>query len=208
MSRLKKMFVADEQDGAGLRTSVKASLMEMLVKLSKNNAFNEQGEIRDRSGSFMPGTDVGVLASYAVAPEKIMRGKKQFALLLSESGIPASKVPNENMRKHMPNNEAAEPRPPNPTPPPPPDPPSSVAEPRVISGPPSEASDSTMQLPPPPPLKIMSRPAPLRPEQVPLPESDDDEPATAEKGRKRTKKAARSSDPVKKRVYESFDDSA
>lgn len=106
MSRVKKMFVPDgnnEQAGSGLvRSSIKTSMLEILVKLGKIDGYNADGNIRGSDNIFLDGTDIGALVTYAVTPEKLLRGKKEFIALLRSAGIPPLKIANENLRKHMP----------------------------------------------------------------------------------------------------------
>lgn len=222
MNRVKKLFVADnEQTGSGVRNQVKSTLLEILIKLSKCNGFNEEGHIRDSNGTFLPGTDVGTLASYAVSHEKIMRGKKRFASLLHEAGVNPVKIANENLRKHMPATSLPDggsgpaTRPPSPgsgaaeLPPPPPLSYNGPArQPEVIAMPPV-----------PPPLRmetgrkvIRSKDVEVRPEDLPLPDDDDDDPevippvvsTATRKGSKRSIKPA--SINKKKRVFETYED--
>ena len=126
MNRIRKCFVPDvtEQTGAGMRLSVKSSLLDMLVKLARINGFNDEHNIRARDGNFVPNTDIGQLATYAVTPEKLIPGKKQFANLLTAAGISPNAVANENVRKHMApvGSPPASSPPANPPPPPPPPP--------------------------------------------------------------------------------------
>lgn len=116
MSKVRSTFVPD-QDGGGLKLSnMKNNIVEIILKLASVDGYNAAREIRGSDGSFMPGTDVSLLAAYTVQPDRLVRGKSDFVKLLLQAGIPPAWIMNENMKIFLP---SALPTPPPPPPPPP-----------------------------------------------------------------------------------------
>ena len=160
---IKKTFVADDmgdQEGGGaIAKKTKEGLPQILLKLATANGYNHANNIRGPNGAFVPDTDVLRLAVYACTSERYLKGKKEFAMLLSQVGVDSGSVANETIRRRM-----IQPLSPAP----------SVEEVNDQRGPNTPPSASTA-LPPPPPLTYHG-PVPRRIRRVaaPRPEPDPD----------------------------------
>lgn len=169
MASVRKVFVPD-QEGGGVK-SVKSSLFEILLKLASVNGYNLERHIRGPNG-YMPGTDVALLTSYALSPDRLITGKAEFVQLLMEAGVPPALIANENMKVYIPGGL---------TPPPPPPLQKMTAEPRVVYKTPTpEPEMPTLQqrtptpnneppFPPPPPLAGPFAPVGESAHNIPLP---------------------------------------
>ena len=102
---IKKTFVADEigdQEGGGaIAKKTKEGLPQILLKLATANGYNHANNIRGPNGAFIPDTDVLRLAVYACTSERYLKGKKEFAMLLSQVGVDSGSVANETIRRRM-----------------------------------------------------------------------------------------------------------
>ena len=119
MSKVRRSFIPDgEQEGGGVRQqNIKNSLLEVLLKLASVHGYNLERQIRGRSGDYMTGTDVALLTSYTLQPDKLIRGKQEFVQLLLQAGVSPGLIVNENMKIFLPG--ASESPPAQPPPPPP-----------------------------------------------------------------------------------------
>lgn len=227
MSHVKTSFVPDaEQSGAGARPAAKTSLLEIIMKLAQVNGFNNEYQIRDRSGAYVAGTDARALVSYAVQPEKLIRGKQQFAELLSQAGVAPSMVANENLRKHMNigfTPPSTPPPQPPPTPKPVPRPPSSTGDTTIIDSSVSSVDPVVIAnpIPQPPPLSVgtemrirKAKPKPATKRVPPISGGNDSDeevdPFASQgldiKGGKRRKTADANQEHPKRFAYESYHD--
>lgn len=181
---IKRVFVPDrapEQTGGALQKRIRQGLPEILLKLAAVKGYNSSNNIRG-PGGFIPDTDVGALALYACSPEKYIKGKKEFAWLLSHAGVESNVIANETIQRRM-LDTRSDSR--SPSPPPPPTPTQSDVN-ALPPPPPLHQAPSTSTpaptpdpLPPPPPLRYLGRPTPRRivsrqrepePHEIPLPE--------------------------------------
>lgn len=204
---IKKTFFPDsvEQTGSGIRkTSVKAAFPQIILKLASSGSYDLNQNIKGRDGHFIPETDVSQLTAYAISHEPYIKGKKEFADLLTRIGVDPALVANETIRRRMPGGgdsstplDFSRPHETPPPPPrnlPPPEPPFSQAAP-----PPSPSYGDQVVVrrrKQPQPRKVGIRETSPLPQDIPLPDTPNEP----------TKRKSDNSQPGYKKVaYDPYD---
>lgn len=76
-------------------------LLQIMMKLAAVSGYNEDGNLKNKDGTYNKETDIISLLMYALAREKAMRGIDQFVDLLLEARVPPMLITNENLKQKM-----------------------------------------------------------------------------------------------------------
>jgi hypothetical protein len=76
-------------------------VMKILLKLAKINGYDIIGQIRNKKGEFINGSDLISLILNAMSHGKLLLGESEFILLLKEANVEPELIVNENVRAKL-----------------------------------------------------------------------------------------------------------
>ncbi|RWR99203.1 hypothetical protein B4U79_05222, partial [Dinothrombium tinctorium] len=77
------------------------NIIHIILKLSLIQGFNENGEIRNKFGSYLNGTSLHSLIKECLSENKVLNGENEFISLLVESNVNPDLIINEKIRQKM-----------------------------------------------------------------------------------------------------------
>lgn len=76
-------------------------LLQIIMRIAAIRGYNENGNIKDRHGKFIEGTDIIPLILYSVTKERLVRGIDAYVDLLVEAKVPPDVITNENLKQRL-----------------------------------------------------------------------------------------------------------
>ncbi|MDI9312368.1 MAG: hypothetical protein QM535_19315 [Limnohabitans sp.] len=96
------------QEGSGSvetrRRNKLKDIIKIVYKLSKINAFNEQGKIRNKNGDFIENTDLSSLLTHILYPGRNVFGEEILVDLLNEANVDPLLIKNDYIKDKIKNN--------------------------------------------------------------------------------------------------------
>ena len=76
-------------------------LLQIIMHIASVQGYNNQCNIKDRSGNFVEGSDIVPLILYAVSKEKLVKDIEPFVNLLVDAKVPPEIITNEVLRQRV-----------------------------------------------------------------------------------------------------------
>ena len=76
-------------------------LLQIIMRIASIQGYNDKGNIKDKDGKFLEGTDIVPLILYSVTKERLVKGIDSYVDLLIEAKVPPEVITNENLKQRL-----------------------------------------------------------------------------------------------------------